>query len=164
MSWKTRKDGRRFVDNGIGMSGDDLKKMKEQDENRLMDKLGIPHHIGRMTIDEFDAYMEARYARFRKAHPHADRNKALTGSPYYKLDGQKIFCIDCGQRLGNMIDPCPICDRQTVYVYESMLHNPADPRWMRPQYRKRFMESQEQIALNGLKDRQRSINDADDLV
>lgn|SRR6185503_5302345 len=124
---------------------------------RTLAKFTLPDFIGKMTIDELDAFLERSQAEFRKKHPHADRNKAITGNPYYKLDGEKIYCLDCGQRLGMIILPCPICGANAAWVYESMLNNPADQRWRGSRYIRRAISSQQEAALYSLKDRQGSL-------
>lgn len=124
----------------------------------------MPKFIGEMTIPQLEQYLQAQQEQFRKLHPHANRDKALTGNPYYKLDGKKIYCIDCLQRKGNMIDPCPICNRHTTWITESMLNNPAHPNWQEPRFRRHAIADQQQAALSDMADRRATFDDAEGLV
>lgn len=134
--------------------------------NHTMKPEEFEHYFGKikhMTLEQVDEYLEKQKAEWHLIHPRARSDKAITGNPYYKLDREKIFCLDCGQRLGAMAFPCPICMHHTTYVYESMLKNPADPRWMEQPYQRKVMSSKWQIAQDQLKERMQTINNKDEL-
>lgn len=103
----------------------------------------------------------------------ANRNKAITGNPYYKIDGDSIHCGDCGQRLGGLVYHCPF-GHQSRYVYGKMLNNPADPRWNAPLYNKSKFNThyvtsvgifhEESLAEHELKKRISDAGDVKDLA
>ena len=106
----------------------------------------------------------------------ANRNKAITGNPYYTqstLQGKdSIHCADCGQRLGGITYPCPLCNKHG-YVYGKMLNNPADERWNDPMYNKdKFLRTYQTVGgivhettaeETALKERMKNFGNTDEL-
>lgn len=95
----------------------------------------------RALTEQYIGQIETQQKRIDEARSNpiiakANRNKALTGNSYYKIDGDSIHCADCGQRLGGLSYGCPIDSKHSGYVYGKMLNNPADERWSSPTFNK----------------------------
>jgi hypothetical protein len=158
------------------------RKANEKYDAKIIAKYGSKENYFNQRYDKLKAKQD-EIERI-KASPKllkANQNFAITGSKYYKqticnLDNKdapycdSIHCPNCSQRLGNSIDPCPICPKESRHdhygasVYGSMLKNPSDKRWLLPKYNKsKFAPNENSSAEFHLNERRSNAGNLDDL-
>jgi len=162
------------------------KKAHDKYDAKIIAKYGShENHISAVIAKEKIMLAEIKRVKENpKVAKEVSRKYALTGSKYYKLQsGQgmdSIHCPNCSQRLGNMMDACPICprnqshDHYSVHIYGKMLDNPADPRWQEPAYRNNKFKNYQFTGSEGytnqpstaeyfMRERQKDAGDLSDL-
>jgi len=158
-----------------------LQKRREASQKKFDEKIIAKYGSIENYIDSVNRKRRQQIAVINevKSNPlvaKANRNKALTGNPYYtqrtELGKDSIHCSNCGQRLGGLSFNCPICNSHEAYVYGKMLNNPADKRWNDPLYNKskfttRYRTSYGTVtevspAEQGLQDRMKKMDNKDD--
>lgn len=116
------------------------KKANDEWNNKIIARYGsMENYINEKNKRDRELYERVDKIRNDPKLAKANRDFALTGSKYYKMQTGKgmdsIHCNNCTQRLGNSIDSCPICGNSSVEpIYGQMLKNPNDRRWLEPTF------------------------------
>ncbi len=77
------------------------------------------------------------------------------------MEKDTVNCVHCFQRIGSPSFGCPACGSYD-YVFGKMLRNPMDRRWTLPRYKKYDENFKAKMAQQKLKERQKSLTNAED--
>tara|TARA_B110001454_G_C12545303_1_gene361242 strand:+ start:91 stop:756 length:666 start_codon:yes stop_codon:yes gene_type:complete len=157
-------------------------KAEEKYQAKIIEKHGsMENYINKVRAKDKITVDKINKVKASPKLAKANQNYALTGSKYYKqnmanIDNpdapylDSIHCPNCSQRLGNSIDPCPLCSKESRHdhygssIYGYMLSHPSDPRWLLPKYNKsKFAPNENSSAEFALNERRKNAGNLDSL-